>query len=238
MIFAAGRGTRLGNITRDIPKALVEINGIPILEHTIRSLIRQGFNEIIMNVHHYSDKIIDFLKLKNNFGIRIEISDETEKLLDTGGGLKKAAWFFNGNDPFLVHNVDVLTDLDLHRLYNTHLNSGAFATLAVRHRKTVRYLLSDENGVLCGWRNTGTREEKIVKDYSGRLQEVAFSGIHIIRPELLQNFPGKDVFSMIEVYLKLAADHRIMTFNHDDTRWLDIGRPETLMLAEKMFPSL
>jgi NDP-sugar pyrophosphorylase family protein len=178
------------------------------------------------------------LKSKDNFGIRIEVSDESEELLDTGGGLKKAAWFLKGDKPFLIHNVDVLTDLDLNGIYNSHLEAGAMATLAVRKRKTVRYLLSDKNGSLCGWRNIKTGEEKIVKRYSGNLQEVAFSGIHIISPELLWNLPGKEIFSMIEVYLNLAANNRIMTYNHDDTQWLDIGKPETLGLAEKMFPSV
>lgn len=238
MIFAAGRGTRLGTITQDIPKALVEVNGKPILEHTILNLQRQGFNEIILNVHHFSSQIIDFIRSKNNFGIRIEISDETENLLDTGGGLKKASWFFEGNQPFLVHNVDVLTDLDLNGFYKAHLESGALATLAVRKRKTVRYLLSDENGVLCGWKNLKTGEEKIVKDYSGDLQEVAFSGIHVISPELLKKLPDRKVFSMIEVYLSLAGEYKIMVFNHGNTRWLDIGKPETLGQAGKMFPYL
>jgi NDP-sugar pyrophosphorylase family protein len=238
MIFAAGKGTRLGSITKDIPKAMVKINGVPILEHTILKLKNYGFNEIILNVHHFSGQIINFLESKNNFGIRIEISDESEQLLDTGGGLKKAAWFFKEDEPFLVHNVDVLTDLDLNGFYKAHLKSGALATLAVRRRKTVRYLLSDENGVLCGWRNINTGEERIVKDYSGILEEVAFSGIHVIHPALLMNLPDKKVFSMIEVYLYLAASNRIMTFNHDDTRWLDIGKPETLGFAEKMFPEL
>ena len=238
MIFAAGRGTRLGSITKDIPKALVEINGIPVLEHNIRKLIRYGFDEIIINIHHFGDQVVEFLKSKNNFGIRMEISDESIELLDTGGGLKKAAWFLKGNRPFLVHNVDVLCDLGLNSFFEAHLKSGALATLAMRSRKTVRYLLSDENGVLCGWRNIKTGEEKIVRENSGSLQEVAFSGIHVISPELLKKLPDKKVFSMIEVYLSLAGKNKIMVFNHDDTRWLDIGKPETLGLAEKMFPSL
>jgi len=238
MIFAAGRGTRLGSITKDIPKALVEINGIPVLEHTIRNLVRYGFDEIIINIHHFGDQVIEFLRSKNNFGIEIMISDESNELLDTGGGLKKAAWFFEGGKPFLVHNVDVLSDLNLNSFFKAHLASEALATLAVRSRKTVRYLLSDGNGVLCGWRNIKTGEEKIVRKNSGSLQELAFSGIHVISPGLLKKLPDKKVFSMIEVYLSLAAENKIMTFNHDDTRWLDIGKPETLGLAEKMFPSL
>ncbi|MCD6597897.1 MAG: nucleotidyltransferase family protein [Bacteroidales bacterium] len=238
MIFAAGRGTRLGSITKDIPKALVEINGIPVLEHTIRNLVRYGFGEIIINIHYFGEQVVEFLKSRNNFGIQIKISDESNELLDTGGGLKKAAWFFKGDEPFLVHNVDVLSDLNLNSFFKAHLESGALATLAVRSRKTVRYLLSDDHGLLCGWRNIKTGEEKIVREDSGSLQEVAFSGIHVISPELLKKLPDKKVFSMIEVYLSLAAENKIMTFNHDDTRWLDIGKPETLGLAEKMFPSL
>jgi len=238
MIFAAGRGTRLGSITKDIPKALVAIKGVPVLEHTIRNLVRYGFDEIIINIHHFGDQVIEFLRLKNHFGIRIEISDESNELLDTGGGLKKAAWFFAGDEPFLVHNVDVLCDLNLNNFFKAHVESGSLATLAVRSRKTVRYLLSDDKGNLCGWRNIKTGEEKIVRENYGSLQEVAFSGIHVISPGLLKRLPDKKVFSMIEVYLSLAAENKIMVFKHDDTRWLDIGKPETLGQAEKMFPSL
>ena len=238
MIFAAGRGTRLGTLTRNQPKALAPIHGVPILEWTIRKLARSGFNEIIINIHHHHDRIRQFLIEKHNFGISVELSDESDRLLETGGGLKKAAWFFKGGAPFLLYNVDVLTDLDLTAFYQQHLASGAMATLAVRHRDTQRYLVVDRNGRLCAWRNINSGKRILARPIDGTEDLVAFSGIHVVNPEILSEWPKKEVFSIIEWYLGLAGHHHIQTFLHDDTRWIDIGKPGHIREAEAMFPEL
>jgi len=238
MIFAAGKGTRLGPLTDHRPKALIPIHGVPILEWTIRNLVRHGFVDIIINVHHFPDQIGQFLQENENFGIRIELSDETNLLLETGGGLKKASGFFKDGPPFLLYNVDVLTDLDLNKLYRYHEASGAIATLAVRHRDTQRYLATDQNGYLCGWKNIQTGEAIISRPESGAQDLVAFSGIHVVNPEILNYLPDKEVFPVMEWYLDLARHHHIQTFLHDETRWLDIGKPGRIEEAEKLFPEL
>ncbi len=161
LIFAAGLGTRLRPLTNDRPKSLVEVNGVTLLEIAIRRLIGAGCREIIVNVHHFAEQIIDFIEKNGQFGIQIAVSDEREQLLDTGGGLKKAAWFFDDGQPFLVCNADVLTDMDLAHFYQKHLESHAIATLAVRRRTTSRYFLFDEKMHLCGWQNAKTGEEKL-----------------------------------------------------------------------------
>src|SRR5690606_32019928 len=151
MIFAAGMGTRLKPLTDTIPKALVPVGGKPLLQHIIEKLKRFGFNEIIINIHHFGQQIIDFVQENNSFDIRIEFSDEREQLLDTGGGIKKAAWFFDDNKPFLVHNVDILSNIDLQELYHFHLKNNTIATLLCSIRQTSRYLLFDTDNHLRGW---------------------------------------------------------------------------------------
>ena len=185
-----------------------------------------------MNVHHFAEQIKDFFKEKNNFGIKIEISDESGQLLDTGGGLKKAAWFFDDNEPFLVHNVDVISDIDIDLLYHSHIQSSALATLAVRKRESSRFLLFDERSNLCGWKNIKTGELKNSKGNVEDLIPFAFSGIQIIEPEIfsLMNESGK--FSMIDVYLRLATYHKISGFSHDPDYWFDLGKPENIPEAE------
>src|SRR5664280_1226211 len=160
MIFAAGLGTRLKPVTDNLPKALVPIAGKPLLEHVILKLKSAGFDEIIVNIHHFPDQIIDFLKANNNFSIRIEVSDERNLLLDTGGGIRRAAWFFDDEKPFLVHNVDILSNVDLKELYQQHLRSNSLATLVVSKRDTFRYLLFNDDNRLCGWINEKTGETK------------------------------------------------------------------------------
>ena len=235
MIFAAGKGTRLGDLTKNIPKALINVNGMPVLEYAIRKLIYFGFDQIIINIHHLGDQILQFLKEKDNFGIQIEISDERDELLDTGGGLKKAEWFLGNDDPFLVYNVDILTDLNLKKLYEYHLSTNALATLATRHRDTARYLLVSKENILSGWQNIKTGE--IIKSYEdiSDTETVAFSGIQVISPNIFGLLPGRSVFPIIPVYLQLAAQNKILTFNHDSTKWLDIGKPETLREANDYF---
>ena len=235
MIFAAGLGTRLNPITLTKPKALAEINGVPLLEYAIRNLKYFGFNQIIINVHHYADQIIEFLKSKNNFGVEITISDERFKLLDTGGGLKHASDFFDDNKPFLVYNVDVLTDLNLRELYNNHINSGALATLAVRNRKTSRYFLFDQNDSLCGWKNMATNEIKIKCRSISKLRPFAFSGIQVVNHDLFEMMSTyDDCFSITDVYLNLCSSYKIMANNHDNSFWMDLGTVESINAAENL----
>lgn len=232
MIFAAGRGTRLQPLTDNIPKALVKVNGKPLLGSLIERLKLFGISEIIINVHHFPEQIMDYLKQNNNFNIRIEISDESGKLLDTGGGLKKASWFFNDNEPFLVHNADIITGIDFHDMLKTHKENNALATLAVRNRQTTRYLLFDENMKLTGWENTSTGE-KIIKRQGQILNRSAFSGVQILNPQILNLMPDKEVFSLIELYLELCGKEAIKAYNHTDTLWFDIGTKEKLRAAEE-----
>ncbi len=230
MIFAAGMGTRLLPLTRHKPKALVEVNGKPLLQHLIERMKRSGINEIIVNVHHHSDQILQFLKSNNNFDIHVAVSDETEKLLDTGGGLKEAAWFFNDGNPFILHNVDVITNLDLGEMFKFHLDSRALATVAVRSRKTSRYLLFDHDMRLGGWENVKTGDAIIVEKGT-ELNRFAFSGVHVIDPAFLSMMSETGRFSIIDVYLRLAGSHIIKGFLHDNTDWIDVGKAEDLKRA-------
>lgn len=232
MIFAAGLGTRLKPITNDRPKALAEIRGTPLLEITIRRLINFGFDEIIVNVHHFADKVMDFLHSKNNFGIDLQISDETGELLDTGGGLKKASWFFDDNKPFLVHNVDTLTDIDLEDYYDYHQRNNALATLLVRHRPGSRFFLFDENKNLCGWENVLTNKKIITHKTTAQLEQIAFSCLHVIHPSIFKLMDEKGCFSIIDVYLRLAKSHKIMGYVDDVSYWLDVGTPEKLQRGD------
>lgn len=232
LIFAAGLGTRLRPLTQTTPKALVMLQGKPLLQWLVERLIRNGYNELIVNVHHFSEQVKTFLAEKNHFGIRIEISDESDRLLDTGGGLKKASWFFDDGEPFLVHNVDVLTDLDLKVFRERHIHSGALATLAAKERETSRYLLMDKNHRLSGWENVRTGE-KISVFPERKTVRMAFSGIHMIHPEIFKQIQGTGMFSIIPEYLRLAATRKIMIFPHPETAWLDVGKPEDLKRAEE-----
>ena len=234
MIFAAGLGTRLKPLTDHMPKALVPVAGKPMLEHVIRKLIAAGCDEIVINVHHFADQIIDFVKANNNFGITIHISDETDMLLDTGGGIKKASSFFH--EPFLIHNVDILSNIDLKSLYEYHLTSGNDATLLVSPRKTVRYLLFDEGNQLCGWVNKDTLQTKPEGFvYQPEVQkEYAFSGIHIVSPSLFnymgENWTGK--FPIMDFYLQTCQEAQLGGYAKEDLQLIDIGKPETLAVAE------
>lgn len=234
MIFAAGLGTRLKPLTDHMPKALVPVAGKPMLEHVIEKLKASGFNEIVINVHHFANQIIDFLKEKDNFGIQIWISDETEELLDTGGGIKKAAHFFD--EPFLVHNADILSNVNLKALYEFHQASGNDATLLVSPRKTVRYLLFNEENRLCGWVNKDTLQTKPEGFiYQPEIQkEYAFGGIHIISPSLFyymgDEWTGK--FSIMDFYLQTCKKARLGGYAKEDLQLIDIGKPDTLAKAE------
>jgi NDP-sugar pyrophosphorylase family protein len=232
IIFAAGLGTRLRPLTNNKPKALVKINETPLLEIAIQHLKHHGFNEIIINIHHFGEQIIQFLKDKNNFGIHIEISDERDLLLETGGGLKKAAAFLN-KGPFLAFNADIISDIDLKAFYDAHCLSGALATVAVRERKTSRYLQFDEQLNLCGWTNVKTGEVKTARKATN-LTNWAFSGIHILSPEIFDFMPAQDKFSIIDVYLKAAQTHIIKAYPHNEDLWLDVGKPEALEQAKAL----
>ena len=227
MILAAGLGTRMKPLTDNKPKALIEVSGKTLLETVILNLKKYGFDEIIINVHHFGNQIIDFLKQKDNFGIRIEISDETDQLLDTGGGLKKASRFFDDGKPFLVHNVDVITDMDYGAMMKYHIDKKALVTLAVRKRESSRYLLFDKSMQLCGWTNLKTGEVKI--SLEGRSTEkYAFSGIHIIEPEFFEFLGNEKKFYIIDKYLQLAKTKVIKGYDHSSSFWLDVGKPENL----------
>jgi len=235
MILAAGPGTRLRPLTDHRPKALVEIAGRTLLELTLSRLRAFGIREVIINVHHFAGMILDYLETNHNFGMRIEVSRE-EVLLDTGGGLKKAAYFFLEDpsrleEPFILHNVDVLSTIDLHRMAQFHAERQALATLAVRHRETFRYLLFDDQLQLCGRRFGREGKDECVRS-SPQVQALAFSGIHVISPRLLTLMSEEGVFSIITSYLRLAAHHeKILAFRADDYYWRDLGRPENLAQA-------
>ena len=234
MIFAAGFGTRLYPLTAGCPKALIEIAGIPLLELVITRLRSYGCCELVINVHHFADQIVRFLQKKHNFGLEIQISYESDMLLDTGGGLKRAAQFFADGAPFLVHNVDIISDIDLHAFYNSHLKSSALATLAVTTRPSTRCLLFNQDFVLCGWQNRKTGERKLVRNAQTELVPLAFSGIHVIDPAIFDLMPEHDVFSIIDVYLETAATKRIVAFQHDSTYWIDVGKKDNLARASEL----
>lgn len=242
MIFAAGLGTRLKPLTDHMPKALVPVAGRPMLEHVILKLKAAGFNELVINIHHFGEQILDFLRANQNFGLTIHISDERDCLLDTGGGIRKAEPFFRGNEPFLVHNVDILSDTDLKALYEYHRQSGNDATLLASRRKTVRYLLFDDEKRLCGWINKDTLQTK-PEGFAYNPEhhrEYAFSGIHVISPSLFhymdERWTGK--FSIMDFYLQTCHEARIGGRLTDTLRLIDIGKSETLTQAEEFLASL
>jgi len=233
MIFAAGLGTRLYPLTSSVPKALVKVAGKTLLQRAIEKVSQAGFNEIVINIHHFGDQIIEFLNLNQYFGLNIRISDEREQLLDTGGAIVKAASLLKGTEPFLVYNVDVLSNLDLSRLYDYHVKNGGIATLAVRDRQTSRYLLFDREMRLSGWKNISTGEEKISRR-SEAYNVFAFSGIQFIDPAVLDMITETGKFSLIPLYLRLAEAHAIYGFNDTSSLWMDLGKPGQLEEAERL----
>jgi NDP-sugar pyrophosphorylase family protein len=237
MVLAAGLGTRLRPLTNDRPKALVEIGGRTLLELTLTRLASFGVRDVIINVHHFADLLIQYLKANDNFGLHVDISRE-ELLLDTGGGLKKAAWFFlqdpnRLDEPFLLHNVDVVSTIDFRRLLGFHNESRALATLAVQERESSRYLLFDEQGELCG-RRIGRDQEPEIARSTPNLRAFAFSGIHMISPRLLTNMTEEGVFSIIATYLRLAGQgEKILAFPANEYYWRDLGKLDDLRQAEQ-----
>jgi len=235
MIFAAGIGTRLQPISRHTPKALVELGGKPMLQRLVEKLVRAGATRIVINIHHHPEKMRAFIERIHFPGIEILISDESDVLLDTGGGLLKAARMLKGEEPILLHNVDVLSDIDLGAIVTSHNETGALATLAVSRRKTSRYFLWDK-GKLAGWENTATGQMILCGPEPGqRLVRKAFSGVHIISPKLLELINEAGVFSINEVYLRLAKTFDIIAFEHSPKHWADIGTPEKLEQARALY---
>lgn len=237
MILAAGLATRLRPLTEGLPKALVDISGRTLLEITFERLRKYGVDEVIINVHHLAHMIIEYLKANDNFGIQVEVSHE-HSLLDTGGGLKKAAWFFledpnRLDEPFILHNVDVLSTIDLGRMLEFHSDSKALATLAVQERDTATCLVFDEQlQLLRRWSQIDGGKE-ILRE-SEQSQALAFTGIHVISPRLLQKITGKGKFSIIDAYLSLASRGcRIVAFRADEYSWRDVGNPESLRRASE-----
>lgn len=228
LILAAGLGTRLMPLTADTPKTLVTVNGVTLLEIAIRKLAEAGFNEIIVNVHHHAAKVKDFIRDHTFPGAAIAISDESGLLLDTGGAILNARPFLDGNEPFLVHNVDVISNIDLHLLKESHDIKNSLATLSVIDRKTRRYFLFDDELRLAGWTDTSTGEKKWVGNPLKEARQLAFSGIHIIEPDIFDLFEEKGRFSIIDAYLSLAKKRPIFGYIQDDAVWFDVGKPDQI----------
>jgi NDP-sugar pyrophosphorylase family protein len=234
MIFAAGLGTRFKPWTDKHPKALAMVNGKNLLQRNVEYLQQFGITEIVVNVHHFAEQIIEAIKKNEGWKSNITISDEKNEVLETGGGLKKASWYFN-EEAFVVMNVDILTDLDLQAMINSHQQNKPLATLAVTNRKTSRYFLFDEDDNLCGWRNIKTNEQKISIEKHDLIQK-AFSGIHIIDPKIFPLIKQTGKFSIVDVYLDLGKTEMIKGFDHSSSKLIDVGKPESLIEAEKLFP--
>lgn len=235
LIFAAGLGTRLLEHTQNKPKALVKLAGKPLLQHVIEYLKSFGVAEITVNVFHFADQIISFLAENKWFGVDIHISDERDQLLDTGGGLKKAGFFLKGNEPVLIYNVDIISNIDLNKLVDFHLSAGNLATLVVRTRETNRYLMVDENLRLTGWKNIQNGEAIISRKKAfNHSKPYAFSGIHVIQPELFDLISEKGKFPVMDLYLRLAQHHTIGAYVDESDLWMDLGKPDQLLQAEKL----
>jgi len=230
-ILAAGLGTRLKPFTEHFPKALVDVNGKPLLQRLIEKLKQSGYTNIVVNVHHFADMVIDFLNANQNFGINIQISDEREQLLDTGGAILKAQPFLENESYFLVHNVDILSTIDFSKIVEHHVKSGALATMAIRDRNTSRKFLFDENLQLKGWENSKNNEQILLTESSEHLSPLAFSGIHVISSDIFKHINQSGRFSIVETYLDLAKTFDIRGFRHDEDLWLDVGKPEQLEIA-------
>ncbi len=226
MIMSAGKGTRLGRITETIPKVLVDINGKTLLQRAVEKCTDSGFDDIIINVHYLAGQVEKEIHRLRSLGFRLSVSDEREILLENGGGLFKARDFFDDN-PFLVYNADIVTDLDLYALYQYHLEKRGLATLAVRERPGSRFLLVNNEGILKGWCNISTGEQILAGDPGTGLTEIGFSSIQIIDPEIFHHM-NEGIYTVVDLYLKLAKSHRIYTYRHDSGYWFNVGTPENL----------
>jgi len=223
LIFAAGLGTRLYPLTANRPKALVCYEDKTLLEHVLDKIIAAGIHDIVVNVHHFPDQIIDFLKAHPK-DARVRVSDERAYLRDTAGGLKFAAPLFANSDHVLLHNVDILSNIDLAKLVESHVASGADATLAVRERKTARYLLFDPDDLsLCGWRNVQTGEEILSRNLPNATP-LAFSGIHVVNQKVMNNLPTVEKSSIVPFYVQKAGELHIQGYWHQSDDWMDVGK--------------
>ena len=230
MIFAAGLGTRLYPLTKDKPKALVEISGKTLLERCLEKVIKAGCKRIVINAHHFADLIEQYLK-KHSYPVEIYLSKE-EELLDTGGGLKNAKKYFSLKENILVHNVDIISHIDISSMQDNLNNSNALAILAVSKRLSSRQLLFNEENLLSGWKNTQTKQEVITRNLPN-LTSLAFSGVHIIRPEVLHLMPNEKKFSIINHYLELSKNNDLLAFKHENLLWYDLGKYEQIAEIEQ-----
>ena len=244
MIFAAGLGTRMSPNTDHTPKALIEVAGVPLLEINIRRLIKHfGVTEIIVNVHHFAPLVIKYIDDNKGFGADIIVSDESDQLLDTGGGLetggglKRAAWFFDDDKPFFICNADILCEIDLNAMLGQHVKTKAAVTYAVQSRETSRYMLHDDALRLCGWANMKKRQIKIRRT-KPELTAYSFSCFHVMNPSFLKTAPLEDYFSMIDWYLAQCSSKKIIGFAHNTDDWYDIGTPQMIPLAENLAKKL
>jgi N-acetyl-alpha-D-muramate 1-phosphate uridylyltransferase len=234
IIFSAGLGTRFKPWTDHHPKALAVVNGKSLLQRNIEFLQRSGIYDVVVNIHHFADQIEDAVAVSDGWGSRVTFSDERDEVLETGGGLLKAASYLKESD-FVALNVDVLTSIDLNKMIALHHSTGALATLAVSDRTTSRYFLFDEDHQLCGWRNVSTGAEKLSVIRPSYIQK-AFSGVHIISPRLFDVIRHQGKFSMVDLYLDISPTNKVIGFDHTGTQFIDVGRPESVTIAESMFP--
>ncbi|MPL56480.1 N-acetylmuramate alpha-1-phosphate uridylyltransferase [bioreactor metagenome] len=233
LIFAAGKGTRLKPFTDSHPKALALVNNVPLLERNIKYLQSFGVTEFVINVHHFGEQIVEFLEKNNHFGAKIDISDEKDELLETGGGLLFAQKYLENEESFLIMNADILTDLNIHELVKFHETNLPLATLAVSDRNSSRKLFFNSEMVLKGWMNKNSGETKMA-EFNNNFKELAFSGIHCINSSIFDKIKRRGKFSIMEEYLELMFDNEILGFQHE-AKLIDVGRPESVIEAEKYF---
>ncbi len=236
MIFSAGLGTRFRPWTENHPKALALVNGRSLLQRNIQYLQQYGITDVVVNLHHFPDQVIQEIGKNKGWGSNIIISDESDELLETGGGLVKARPLLEGDEPFITVNVDILTDLDIHKLLHFHNDRKPLVSFGVTNRITSRYFLFDDSDRLCGWRNTNTGEEKIAIGKPGLIQK-AYSCVVVFQPDIFSLIKQKGKFSLTETYLDLAKKHLILGYDHSGDKLVDVGKPESVGVAEKFFNS-
>lgn len=234
MIFAAGLGTRFKPWTDKHPKALALVNGKSLLQRNVEYLQQYNITEVVVNVHHFSDQVIDAVKKNNGWGSHISISDETGEVLETGGGLLKAKNLLQNDEPFITLNADFLTNLNINNLLAFHKNKQALISFGITNRKTSRNFLFDENDRLCGWRNNATGQEKIAVP-KNNLKEMAYSCVVVFNPQIFELIPQRGKFSLVDTYLSLAVHHPIYGFDHSGDKLVDVGKPESVAVAEQLF---
>lgn len=234
MIFSAGLGTRFKPWTDKHPKALARINGKPLLQHNVEYLAKYGITDVIVNVHHFADQIIDAIKKNNGWGSKILVSDETDEVLETGGGLLKAKDLFDRGEKFITCNADILTDLNINKLIAFHEKNKSLISFAVTQRKTSRNFLFDKNDRLCGWINNTTGEQRISIEKSGLIQK-AYSCVVVFEYDTFHLSPLTGKFSLTDLYLELAKQHTILGYDHTGDKWVDVGKTESVAVAESLF---